>query len=44
VIEVDAKDESARAFYSQFGFRSLVDDQLHMYLPMETARRACRPQ
>jgi predicted N-acetyltransferase YhbS len=44
VIEVDAKDESARAFYSQFGFRNLVDDQLHMYLPMETARRACRPQ
>lgn len=39
VIEVDAKDDVARAFYSRFGFRSLTDDRLHMYLPMETARR-----
>lgn len=38
VIEVDAKDESARSFYSHFGFQSVVDDRLHMYLPMETAR------
>jgi len=39
VIEVDAKDDVAREFYSRFGFRSLTDDRLHMYLPMETARR-----
>ena len=38
VIEVDAKDEAAQSFYGHFGFRSLKDDQLHMYLPMETAR------
>jgi len=44
VIKVDAKDDSARSFYAHFGFRSLVDEQLHMYLPMETARRACRRQ
>lgn len=43
VIEVDAKDDAARAFYAKFGFRSLVDDQLHMYLPMETARQALGP-
>ncbi|MBM3955985.1 MAG: GNAT family N-acetyltransferase [Planctomycetota bacterium] len=40
VIEVDAKDDTARSFYARFGFRSLTDDHLHMYLPMETARRA----
>ena len=38
VIEVDAKDEAAQSFYGHFGFRSLKDDRLHMYLPMETAR------
>ncbi len=40
VIEVDAKDDAARSFYAKFGFRSLTDDQAHMFLPMETARRA----
>jgi predicted N-acetyltransferase YhbS len=40
VIEVDAKDEKARAFYAKFGFRSLKDDRLHMYLPMDSARQA----
>lgn len=39
VIEVDAKDDTARSFYARFGFRSLTDDQLHMYLSMETARQ-----
>jgi GNAT superfamily N-acetyltransferase len=40
VIEVDAKAEAARSFYARFGFRSLTDDRLHMYLPMETGRHA----
>ena len=40
VIEVDAKDDTARSFYAKFGFRSLTDDRHHMYLPMETARQA----
>lgn len=40
VIEVDAKDDTARSFYARFGFRSLADDRLHMFLPMETARQA----
>lgn len=42
VIEVDAKDDTARSFYARFGFRSLTDDQLHMFLPMATAREAIR--
>jgi predicted N-acetyltransferase YhbS len=38
VIEFDAKDEAAKSFYGHFGFRSLEDNRLHIYLPMETAR------
>ena len=37
-IEVDAKDEASRSFYAKYGFESLTDDRLHMYLPMATAR------
>lgn len=37
-IEVDAKDEQSRALYAKYGFESLTDDRLHMYLPMATAR------
>lgn len=40
VIEVDAKDDAARSCYARFGFRRLADDPLHLYLPMESARRA----
>lgn len=40
VIEVDAKDDTTHSFYAKFGFRSLTDDRHHMYLPMETARKA----
>lgn len=40
VIEVDAKDDAARSFYARFGFRRLADDPVHLYLPMESARRA----
>ena len=38
--EVDAKDDTARSFYARFGFRSLTDDRLHMFLSMETVRQA----
>ena len=44
VIEVDAKDEGARAFYARYGFKSLIDDRLHLYLPMETARALVAPR
>lgn len=42
VIEVDAKDEASRAFYAKYGFMSLRDDDLHMYLAMATARELVR--
>lgn len=38
VIEFDAKDAASRSFYAKYGFQSLPDDPLHMYLPMATAR------
>lgn len=37
-IEVDAKGEASQLFYARYGFKSLLDDRLHMYLPMATAR------
>ena len=43
-IEVDAKDEQSRALYAKYGFESLTDDRLHMYLPMATARELVRQQ
>ena len=32
-VVVDAKDDGARAFYEHFGFRRLLDDEYHLYLP-----------
>ena len=39
-LEVVAKNEGARAFYGKYGFLSLEDDRLHLYISMETVRRA----
>ncbi len=33
-VEVVALDEAARGFYLKHGFQELVDDRLHLYLPM----------
>jgi predicted GNAT family N-acyltransferase len=33
---VDAKDDAAKTFYEHFGFSSLEDDRLRLYLPMKT--------
>ena len=33
-VEVRAKHERARRFYAKYGFVSLKDDPLHMYLPI----------
>jgi len=38
-VEVDALDESARKFYRKFGFRSLLDDPRHLFLPMHEIRQ-----
>jgi ribosomal protein S18 acetylase RimI-like enzyme len=38
VIEVDAINEQAQAFYAHYGFARLPDDTLHMYLPMADAK------
>jgi GNAT superfamily N-acetyltransferase len=39
-VEVDAIDETARAFYEKFGFMTLLDSQLHLYLPVATIATA----
>ena len=38
-VVVDALDESAKNFYLKYGFNSLTDDPLHLYLPMKVVER-----
>lgn len=38
-VEVEALNEPARLFYLRYGFRELLDDRLHLYLPMKTISR-----
>ena len=38
-VEVDAFDDSAREFYLKFGFRSLLDDTRHLFMPMHEIRK-----
>jgi GNAT superfamily N-acetyltransferase len=42
-VEVDALNESARNFYLKFGFRSLLDDPNHHFLPMHEIRKLRLP-
>jgi hypothetical protein len=35
-VDLWAIDENARAFYARYGFLSLEDNPLHLYLPMAT--------
>lgn len=35
---VDAKNSQARSFYEHYGFVSLPDHELHLFLPMQTLR------
>lgn len=35
-VEVDAIDEVAAAFYRKYGFTPLLDEPLHLYLPIGT--------
>jgi len=39
-VEVHAIDESAKAFYEKYGFVSLQDNPLHLFLPVATIRDA----
>lgn len=38
-VEVDAIDERARAFYVKYGFRPLLDDENHLFLPLYAVRK-----
>jgi len=39
-VEVIAKDDAVRSFYARYGFKPLVDDDLHLYLSLKTVRKA----
>ncbi len=39
-IVVDAKDEKAKTFYMRFGFRSFVDNNLCLILPISTIQNS----
>jgi ribosomal protein S18 acetylase RimI-like enzyme len=43
VIEVNAIDEMAAAFYRKYGFMPLTDNPRHLYLPMATVEQVCGP-
>lgn len=40
VLVVDAKNDSARAFYEHYGFRRFPDMLSRLFIPIETLRRA----
>lgn len=42
-IDVWAKTDRARAYYQRYGFQPLSDDDLHLYLPLETVRKVLGP-
>lgn len=37
-VEVDAIDATARSFHLKFGFRPLLDDPRHLFLPLHEIR------
>lgn len=39
-VVLDAEDDDAKAFYLPYGFLELTDDPLHLFLPMESVRKA----
>lgn len=38
-VEVDALNDTARSFYLKFGFRPLLDDPRHLFMPMHEIRK-----
>ena len=43
-LVVDAKNDSARAFYERYGFRRFPDTLSRLFIPMETLRRAAEEE
>lgn len=43
-VSVDALDDSARSFYTKYGFIALQDRPLVLFLPMATIQEALRPR
>lgn len=41
-VEVVAKNEAARGFYERYGFRRLMDDPNHLYVPIQQVVAAFR--
>jgi GNAT superfamily N-acetyltransferase len=41
-VEVMAIDKEAKGFYVKYGFVPLVDNDLHLYLPIETIKNALK--
>jgi len=39
-VTVDAKDDSARKFYQEFGFSSFLDTPHRLYMPMKTIEKS----
>lgn len=39
-VELYALTESAKGFYLRYGFAPLQDDELHLYMPIETLRKS----
>lgn len=42
-VEVHAIDDAARRFYIKYGFVPLLDDQQHLFLPMQVVRNLKLP-
>src|SRR6266446_4943549 len=42
-VEVQALDQQARRFYQKYGFVPLIDNPLHLYLPMRTVEKLFSP-
>lgn len=38
-VEVDAIDAAARSFYVKYGFRALLDDAQHLFMPLHEIRK-----
>ncbi len=42
-VVVDALDAQAKTFYERFGFKTLIDGEMRLFLPLSTIRSAIKP-